>query len=243
MSRRPDVPRIYFSFRSPFSWLALHQLRSQEPDILRRAEMIPYWDPDSRTERALKERGAAVHYVQMSKAKHLYVLYDTRRLTQRFGLPMAWPVDRDPWWEVPHLAWLRARREGVAERFYDAVTRARWEQGLDICDPDTLAGLTVECGLSAGQLTSAANDPELREEGVDCLERAYHDDVFGIPYFRAGRDRFWGLDRTEEFLAAYRAVLSGTPPPREPAGAVPEVPGALREAVGAYDTDTAGGCG
>jgi 2-hydroxychromene-2-carboxylate isomerase len=227
-SRRP---RLYFSFRSPYSWLTVRRLRQRAPDAFEAIDWIPYWDPDVRTEARLKERGAEFHYVQMSRAKHFYLLTDTKRLAATEGVPMAWPVDVDPWWELPHLAWLRARREGLAEPFYDAVTAARWERGEDICTPAVVRAAAEQAGLDPDAAAAAPDDADVREEGVGCLVSAYEDDIFGIPYLRWGRHRFWGLDRLETFLAVWGATDS-----------VPKI-GPAPALVTAYDHDTAGGCG
>ena len=226
--KRP--PRVYFSLRSPYSWLALERLRRERPGLRERLRFVPYWDPDPDTERALAGRGAEFHYVQMSKAKHLYLLQDTKRLAQRLGIRMAWPIDVDPWWEVPHLAWLRARRVGLHWTLFDALAEARWGRGDDICDPDVLRKTADGAGLDGAWLAEAARDPDVREEGVDCLVEAYEDDIFGIPYFRVGRHRFWGFERLDQFLAE----LDGPSTPPVPSAVLPDR---------SYDTDTPGGCG
>jgi len=236
-------PRLYFSFRSPFSWMTVERLRREVPDAMDRIDFVPYWDPDDRTERELGARGAEFHYVQMSKAKHLYILQDTKRLAARYGFAMVWPVDIDPCWEIPHLAWLRARRVGLAEPFYDAVVQARWQRGEDVCQRERVRALARGIGADPALLAGAVDDDVIRAEGVGCLESAYLDDVFGIPYLKVGRHRFWGLDRLDDFLAVYRAVA---PTPQSVGGVespVPGVPAGVIERIGAYDVDTAGGCG
>ncbi|MET9263813.1 DsbA family protein [Amycolatopsis sp. NPDC004079] len=230
-------PRVHFSFRSPFSWMAIERLLDEIPDAFAALEFIPFWDPDPCTAEMLAERDAEFHYVQMSKAKHLYILQDTKRQAQRLGLSMRWPVDRDPWWEVPHLAWLRARRLGAAQEFYRAVCDARWGHGRDVCTLEAVAELAASIGLDGALLAGATKDPSIRDEAADCLVAAYFDDIFGIPYFRLGRHRFWGLDRLEGFVAEYRAAASSSPAPDRVQFVEAQVP------VGAYDTDTAGGCG
>lgn len=232
MSRPPRPPRLYFSFRSPYSWMSVHRLRATVPDLFERFELFPYWDPDPLTERALAERGAELPYQQMSKAKHRYVLGDTKRLATRLGLAMAWPIDRDPWWELPHLAWIAARRAGCARGCYDALVAARWTKGLNICEPDVFLGVLDEAGLDGAALLAATERDDVRTEAIDCLVAAYDDDVFGVPYLRLGRQRYWGFDRLELFLADLRAE-------REPAETA--VPAGIP--MGAYDSDTAGGCG
>jgi len=179
MTRRP---RLYFSFRSPYSWLALHRLRETVPDLFESFDCFPYWDPDETTMAGLTGLGGEFHYVQMSRAKHLYMLMDTKRVAQRQGLAMAWPVDIDSWWELPHLAWLHARRTGRAVEFYDAVTEARWGRGDDICRPEVVRAAAAKAGLDPEAALRAPQDPDIRAEAVDCLYQAYMDDIFGIPY-------------------------------------------------------------
>ncbi|MFC4014141.1 2-hydroxychromene-2-carboxylate isomerase [Nonomuraea purpurea] len=220
-------PRVHFCFQSPYSWLALQRLGARAREL----EFVPFWSPDPETDKALTARGATFHYAQMSKAKHLYLLYDTKREAAKLGVSMRWPVDVEPWWELPHLAFLRARELGAAQEFYAEVCAARWGRGEDICTQDVIAGVARRCGLPVDPVVQAAADPEIRAAGVECLYRAYEDDIFGIPYFRMGRHRFWGLDRVDGFLAEMDA--------REPAA--PVEPPVL--AGSPYDTDTSGGCG
>lgn len=206
MRRRP---RLYFSFRSPYSWLTVRGLRDRIPDLSAAIECFPYWDPDEKTSAALAGRGGEFHYIQMSRAKHLYMLMDTKRLAEQHGIKMAWPVDIDSWWELPHLAWLRARHEGVEWQFYDAVTEARWGRGDDICQPDVIRAAAEQAGFDPELAVLAPQDPDIRAEAVDSLYQAYLDDVFGIPYLKWGRHRFWGLDRLDAFLGVWQPTPQG----------------------------------
>jgi 2-hydroxychromene-2-carboxylate isomerase len=228
-------PRLYFSFRSPFSWLLIGRLRRQAPLVWSELEAIPYWEPDARMSEALAGRGASIRYAPMSKAKHLYILQDVKRLSAGLGLTMRWPVDVTPWWEPSHLGWLVARRHGREDAFYDAVVEARWGRGEDISQPDVVADAARAAGLDGAELLAAADGEAIRAQGTECLGRAYEDDVFGVPYLIAGWQRFWGYDRLDAFLEAVGA--SGA----APAGA--GVPAAVLGSPYPYDTDTAGGCG
>ncbi|WP_280427793.1 2-hydroxychromene-2-carboxylate isomerase [Nocardia brasiliensis] len=200
MSRRN--PKFYFSFQSPYSWMATEVLRRRRPDVFDIVDMIPVFRVDETAEAALDDRGVEPLYVEMSKAKHLYILQDTKRLSAQLGLTMRWPIDRDPWWVLPHHAWLAARRTGDQHRLYWALIEARWGHGADICDPDTLRRIGDDVGLDGAALVAAPEDPQLRAEGIDAMEAAYFDDVFGMPYFKIGPHRFWGLDRVPDFLEA-----------------------------------------
>ncbi|WP_433042406.1 2-hydroxychromene-2-carboxylate isomerase [Dactylosporangium sp. CS-033363] len=196
-------PQLYFSFRSPYSWLALRKLRTVCPDLDEVFDVRPYWDPDEQTSASLAARGGEFHYQQMSRAKHLYMLLDTKRLTTASGVAMAWPIDIDSWWELPHLAFLYARGAGRAWPFYDAIVEARWGRAEDICTTEVVAAAARTAGLEPSSVLAAADDPVIRAEAVDCLYAAYRDDIFGIPYIKWGHQRFWGLDRVDTFLSAF----------------------------------------
>lgn len=197
-------PRLYFSLRSPFSWMAVRQLEERVPQARQLIEYVPFTEPDPTSLAALHARGGEFHYVPMSKAKHLYILNDTKRLSAKFGYQMKWPIDVDPvWWDLPHLAWLKARETGDEHIFYNAVMAARWERGENICDREGLRRICCDAGLEGDHLVAAPEDPHIREQGVDALMQVYLDDVFGVPYFKVGRQRFWGLDRLDDFIATF----------------------------------------
>jgi 2-hydroxychromene-2-carboxylate isomerase len=147
-------------------------------------------------------------------------------------------VDRKPSWEVAHLAYLVARRHGAGPRFIADVYRARWEDGRDISDRNTIAAIGGELGLPPDELRGAVDDPSIREEGLAALLSIHTDDVFGVPYFLYRRERYWGLDRLPDFVTAVRE--SG------PAGRTPTPAGFVDAVAGheaAADQGHAGGCG
>lgn len=250
-SRIRKAPKIYFSFRSPFSWLGIDQVLERRPEVVEACAWVPYFDPSPETDAALREAGGGFHYVQMSKAKHLYILQDAKRLCDKYGKSMQWPIDRSPLWEVPHLAWLAAEPERRLD-VYRSIVSMRWGSGVDICDPDLLADRLAADGLDRS-LALAYTSLAVREQAVAGLVEAYNDDVFGIPYFKSGSRRYWGLERVDWFLAAYddwrttgshRGVI-----PHEQAGTTAgassaddtDITAAGMEA--AMDTDSPGGCG
>lgn len=232
-------PRWYFNFRSPYSWLAFTDLTHRYPDVAAAVEWIPYWDPDPGLEEALRSAGGGFLYTPMSRVKHFYILQDIRRLAAQRGLRPAWPVDVAPHWEVCHLAYPVAVAHGKGVEYAAAVYQARFQHGVDVCDPAVVAGIGDQLGIPATELTAAATDPAAREAGLAALLRAYRDDVFGPPFFVHGREKYWGLDRLPAFVARVRGTAAA------PAAA----PDSAFQAVGAAadlpsgDLGHAGGCG
>ncbi|MFF8829423.1 2-hydroxychromene-2-carboxylate isomerase [Streptomyces sp. NPDC015131] len=239
-SRRQAPPRFYFSLRSPYSWLAYRDLLAHAPDVVELLEWRPFWEPDEASARALTAAGGHFPYVAMSREKHLYILQDVRRLTRERGLEATWPVDREPCWEVPHLAWMAAVDAGRGQEFIARAYRARWQEGQDICDPSVIGALAVELGLPAERLAGAAHDPHLRERGVAALLDVHQDGVFGVPFFVDGYDKYWGTDRVSGFVQCVRERLLGG---RGKSGKV-NAPRDLADTVArSSDAGHAGGCG
>jgi 2-hydroxychromene-2-carboxylate isomerase len=230
----PAKPVLFFSFRSPYSWLAIERLRKARPDMHRAINFIPIWNPDTEFTAALAAHKSGFHYAEMSSVKHRYVLTDVRRLARRDRLKITWPIDRNPHWELPNLAWLAARAQGADERLYTAMVTARWEGGSNICAPQTLRRLALEAGLDPDMPTKALRDADVRAEALHCLQRAWDEDIFGFPYFRIGPQRYWGIDRLPDFLAAWQQPAQRPSPARDLADVEP---------VPAFGEDASGGCG
>ncbi|MDQ1026950.1 2-hydroxychromene-2-carboxylate isomerase [Streptomyces umbrinus] len=236
--RRGRVPRFYFSLRSPYSWLAYRDLIDRYPRTAEAVEWVPFFEPDELSRKLLAEAGGAFPYTPMSAEKHRYILQDVRRLAAGRGLEFTWPVDREPVWEVPHLGYLAAARHGRGPEFVALAARARWELGLDICDRTVIAGFAGELGLGQEELACAADDSSLRAEGVRVLLEIQRDGVFGVPFFVDHYDKYWGVDRLPDFVAAIEERTAA-----DPAG-VPGVSGTpLPPSVSSVDDGHAGGCG
>ncbi|MGF0316462.1 2-hydroxychromene-2-carboxylate isomerase [Nocardia fluminea] len=194
-------PKFYFSLRSPYSWLALEDLMSHHRELAETLTWLPFWDPEATMLAALEQAGGGYCYATMSREKHLYILRDVRRAADTRGLSVSWPVDRNPWWEVPHLACVAAGRDGRMRDLAVALTRARWREGRDICDAGTVEEVATGLGLDGVTIARAAMDPSVRDAAIEILLAAYHDGVFGVPFFVRGRDRYWGVERLSNFAA------------------------------------------
>jgi 2-hydroxychromene-2-carboxylate isomerase len=236
MATSKRVARFYFSLRSPYSWLAYRELLERYPDVAEQVEWVPFFEPDEHSRRLLTEQGGRFPYSQMSQAKHLYVLQDIGRLAKAKGVTLAWPVDRDPIWEVPHLGYLIAADHGVGREYIALVYQARWEQGRDICDPAIIAEIGASLGLDPNLIAAGPDDPDLRARGVQVLLQVCRDGAFGVPFFVDGFSRYWGLDRLAEFAERLRA--------RHPAPVAEPMLLAGTAGLGrSSDEGHAGGCG
>lgn len=205
MTKRKKRPKYFFCFRSPFSWIAskvFNEVLTEEEQA--ELEYHPFWEPDEKTQAGLEAQGGEFLYTQMSREKHLYILQDIKRLTKSLGYSHHWPIDEDPWWELPNLAYLAAERAGKGREFRDVTFRARWEDGENIHTFEVIKKLAGEVGLDPDEIARAPEDEEIRAQAVEAIMRCYKGGVFGVPLFIKGFEKFWGVDRLEPFLAAWR---------------------------------------
>lgn len=188
--------RFYFGFRSPYAWLATHMLASLPEDVRENIEPVPYWSCGSDVAKKLSDKGGDILYQPMSRARHFYILQDLRRLTSKFELPVRWPVDpQEPNWDRPHMAYLVAEQLGRGNEWLNAVFKARWQEGRDVCSEAVIAEIAEALDLPVKQILSAMDNHDVQEQAAHILKQAYSDSVFGIPLFIIGSERFWGIDR------------------------------------------------
>lgn len=198
------MPCFYFSFRSPYSWIGAHRLVSQISPEKFEIEYVPFWEPGKRLLRTLREeKGGDFLYTPMSHQKHLYILQDIKRIVSKYDYQMAWPVDqREPNWDIPHLAYLTAVKLGKGKQFLWSVYRSRWEKGENICSEETLKYIADDLGIDSNKICMAHEDELVRNEGVEILYRIYKEGIFGVPFFTNGYEKFWGIDRLDDFIAS-----------------------------------------
>lgn len=130
------------------------------------------------------------------KNKPEYERLETERFLRQHGLDA---FRRNPFFPVNTLQIMRAavaaKREGVFEKYVDAVFAAMWEQGLKMDEPDVIATALSAAGLDAPLLMHHAQDAEVKAELLANTEFAFQHGAFGSPSFLVGDELFFGKDR------------------------------------------------
>lgn len=185
MSKTLDV---YFSFSSPFVYLAQTQL----PALVDRYQcQINYHFIDLRKLMQLTGNPGPAQVA----SKLNYLIKDVKDWKNYYNIPLnipsRFPIDNRP----PIAAALVAKKAGKLTEFMDAVFQAYYVDGRNIDYPEVLKELAVELGLDSETIISAINDPEIQQEIDAETKAAAEKGVFGIPTFFVGDDMYWGNDR------------------------------------------------
>ncbi len=206
---------LFFSFRSPYSYLAVGRYRamSEEYDLdiaLRTVWPIAIRDPDI--------------LFTGNPAAPRYILMDSMRAGDHLGIPIRWPrpdpvvqdlATREIAKEQPLIHRIcrlgqAATRRGKGLAFADEVSRIIFDGSVDGWDQgDHLAGAAARAGLDLAELeTEAANDADALDAEIaanqDALEAAGH---WGVPTLVFEGEPFFGQDRIE--MAKWRMDQKG----------------------------------
>ncbi|MBT8077874.1 MAG: DsbA family protein [Gammaproteobacteria bacterium] len=174
---------MYFSFRSPYSYLALSRIYRLADAFgldLRLHPVLP-----------MVQRGLAV-----PRTKILYILKDAKREADRLGVPVG--KFCDPVGEgaerciaVYYYA-LAQRRE---RDFCIAAGEAIFNLGIDVATDDGMRSVTEKVGLFWPEVIEAMADDEWRETAQRNRVEMTEAGVWGVPSFRIGAAVLWGQDR------------------------------------------------
>jgi 2-hydroxychromene-2-carboxylate isomerase len=97
-----DSVRFYFSFRSPYAWLAFHRINHLVEGCPVNFEYIPI-SPSETFQNA----------TSTSPAKRAYIREDVTRFAEAYGLAITWPEPFDTEWIGPYAAYLYAETQGL----------------------------------------------------------------------------------------------------------------------------------
>lgn len=211
MTLRAD---LFFSFRSPYSYLAMARYRALQAEYDLAIDLRPVWPL------AVREP----NFFERNHPNWLrYTMLDVMRLATFLGVPFA-PPRPDPIVQdiatrriaadQPHIYRLvrlgqAAAREGRGFAFADAVSQliwggtADWHLGDHLRDAATRSGLDFDALEAAARDDADVLDAEIAANQT-ALETLGH---WGVPTLAFAGEPFFGQDRIE--LALWRMKQAG----------------------------------
>lgn len=179
---RPTL-ELWFSFRSPYSYLAIAQIGAVVRDLdvdLRLRPVLP-----------LVERGA-----QMPRMKTMYIAKDAHREAQRLGIPFGHIADPLGAGARNAVAIMRAANTaGQGLAFAESAMRGVWAEALDLASYVDLRTIVERAGLGWDAARAALADEAWKTDAADAAADLNAAGLWGVPSFRIGDYTTWGQDR------------------------------------------------
>lgn len=192
MSERDQV-EFFFSFRSPYSYLAAPRVfalsDSCDIDVVFRG-VIP-----------MVMRGQSV-----PRAKSLHTLRDVAREADRLGMPFGRIHDPVGAGALRCLVvGEHAVDVGLERAFVETASRTIWGEAVEVARDPGLREVCERAGLEWAACRAALDDPALRarvEAHTDALAALGH---WGVPVLVHRGEQYWGQDRIEDLEVVLRA--------------------------------------
>ncbi|HEX4199429.1 MAG TPA: DsbA family protein [Caulobacteraceae bacterium] len=198
---------LYWSFRSPYSYLITHRLTALERDYDVRGDIRPVYPLAVRTPEFFDGR---------DPLWYSYLQADIRREAEFLGLPIRWPrpdpvhmdmATRTYPKEQPRIHRLTRMGVAAAERgrglqFLDEASRLIWSGEVDNWhEGDHLAAAAARAGLDPAEIARAVDDEAERlnaviEASQVAQRQAGH---YGVPMIAFNGEAFFGQDRFDQF--------------------------------------------
>lgn len=189
---RPVDVDFWFDFSSPYAYLAATQLRRIAGRTNARIRLRPVL-----LGALFRSIGTPdVPLFAMPAAKQRLMGQELERWARERGVPFRFS-SRFPIHTVKALRLVLAAPEEQRFELVEGLFRAAWVDDRDLSDDAELAVIAREAGLDVAVLDRIAS-PEIKEALRASTTEAQAREVFGVPSFDVGGERFWGQDRIEQ---------------------------------------------
>jgi 2-hydroxychromene-2-carboxylate isomerase len=175
---------VFVSYRSPYSYIALPQLRrlvEELPIDLRLRPLLPM----------------AMRGLQVPQAKRVFIARDAKLEAERLGIPFGRVCD--PIGDgaerclAAHI--LVAEPAGKALDFAESAMRGIFAEAIDVATNEGLTLVAERAGLDPEEAIAASTDVRWREVVEANREELLELGLWGVPCFHLGELATWGQDR------------------------------------------------
>ncbi|MEA1942506.1 MAG: DsbA family protein [Pseudomonadota bacterium] len=174
---------MYFSLRSPYSYLALMRIEA----LARR------WQADVRLRPVLP---MVMRALPVPPAKRLYIVRDCKREAERLGLPFGRIEDPvGPGVERGLACFYHAERRDGGLEFLRSFARGVWAEGIDAASEAGLHRIAARAGMSGNEVRQALADETWRETVEHNRAALFGAGLWGVPSFVVGERATFGQDR------------------------------------------------
>ena len=177
--------KFYFAYNSPYAFLANTRIEKELTSLGTTIEHKPNYQP--------RTGGGGP---DMNSPRMQYIREDIARFTAAYGLDL----NMGPFADTGRACrgFLFASEAGNGKPYHDRIYEARWLEGKDIGNEQTLSEIANRCGLDRYAFLEAIKQESPYEQELQrCNAEAEADGVFGFPFFVYKGHKFWGNDRIE----------------------------------------------
>ena len=174
---------MFYSFRSPYSYLALKRTFDIADAFGLKLEVKPVLP--------MVMRGMAV-----PRKKLLYIAKDASREAERLGVPfgkMADPVGVGA--ERCIAAFYYAKTQGRERDFLLAAGKAIWAEGIDVAQDEGMEHVAERSGIFWPEVRAALTLDDWRSQAEANRQVMAEAGLWGVPSFKIGELALWGQDR------------------------------------------------
>ena len=183
LSDKPLTCEMWFSFRSPYSYLALEQIEGV---------LAPYDVPlELRAIMPMVTRG-----VPLPNIKRMYIVRDAKREADRLGIPFGELCDPlgagiENCMAIAHWA----SQRGGALAFAKSAMRGIWSEARDMSEYVDLRYVVERAGLSWDEAKQALAKTDWQKWSQNNVADLAVIGLWGVPSIRCGEFVAWGQDR------------------------------------------------
>lgn len=174
---------FYFSFRSPYSYLACQKLISLKQKYQLGIKIKPVLP--------MVMRGLSV-----PPAKRLYIFTDTKREADRYNIPFGRVVD--PVGEGVNRCMAifpYAQKNNLAFEYISSVSKGIWAEGRDVCRDAHLEELVIRSGLNWNEAKEQLKNKDWQTMAETNRRELFDLGFWGVPCFQYKGHALWGQDR------------------------------------------------
>jgi 2-hydroxychromene-2-carboxylate isomerase len=188
---------FYFDFISPYAYMASTKIEA----IASRHGRIIHWRPFRLGITVTKVMG--LKPLLDTPLKGDYLRKDVPRLAKTLSIPLC--DDMKIFNPLPAQRLFHAVPVVLAGAMAKKLLNARWAQGRDLENVESLVEIAAEVGIKRTTVEWALESPHTKTAVDEATRNAIENGVFGSPTCIAEDELFWGMDRLwllDNFLAA-----------------------------------------
>lgn len=184
--------QFFFELASPYSYIASLQIERLAAEANRSVD----WRPIE-IEVVWAAQGVLEAYAAVRKAKRNYIALDSRRCASAYGITLAKPATTAKDTALAKLAFwgISASDPALAKRFIQAVWHRHFSEGSPIGGVQDLAVASAGLSLDSAAINAASQLPQARASQDQSNADAIGSGCFGVPWFVAEGETFFGQDR------------------------------------------------